>query len=302
MELSHLREFVYLADTLSFKLTADYFYVSRSVISRHLSALEETIGAKLVDRSSHAVSLTDVGETFYRDAVIILRDYEAALEHVRIAQSSQSKIVRMGYLRNTARPIIVQFVRYMKTRHPTIKLSLSCMEYNELRCAIDEGTVDIAFGVNVDPSISRNYRSTLIYHDQFYAIVSEDNPLASRREGVKLADLPPEKLLLPDSFLHTGHHEMAENLDDVTSQAGARNHEHYFDVDAIYLKIQTEDYIVFSSKSNSSVFGDHLVCLPITDIDSRFSVSAFYRNGFTGEAFKACRDAFESCSTVKDDK
>ena len=293
MELTHLREFAYLADTLSFKRTADHFYVSRSVISRHLAALEETIGAKLIDRSKGAVRLTDVGEVFYRDAIILLRDYETALDHVRVAQSSQMRIVRVGYLRNAARPIIVQLVRYMKAHHPDVRLTLTGMEYNELRHALDDGAVDIALAVNVRPDESHDFRSTLIYTDRFYAIMSKEHPLADRTAGITVAELPFDKLLLPDSFVHSGEVEVPDSLDAARSQASAATP--FFDVDTLYLKVQAEGYIALSSSTNSSVFGDNLVNIPILDIDSTFSVSAFYRHGIDEQTYELCRVAMEAC-------
>ncbi len=294
MEISHLREFVHLADTLSFKQTADYFYVSRSVISRHIAAMEDALGAKLVDRSNHSVRLTEIGETFYRDALLVLRDYETALEHVRVAQTANARIVRIGYLRNAARPFIVQFVRLMKQEHPDIKLSLVCMEFNELRNAIDDGTVDVALAVDVNPAISRHYRSTAIYTDRFYAIMSKDHPLATLKQGVHIAQLPPDKLLLPDSFVHSSHVDVADGIDELKAQSNT-GIEPFFDIDTIYLKIQTEDYIVFSSSANSTVFGNDLVSIPILDIDSTFSVSAFYRNGLDEETYSACHSVLEEC-------
>ncbi len=293
MELAHLREFAYLADTLSFKRTADHFYVSRSVISRHLAALEDAIGAKLVDRSKGTVRLTDVGEVFYRDAIIMLRDYEAALDHVRIAQSTQTRIVRVGYLRNAARPIIVQFARYMRKHHPDVQLIFTGMEFNELRHALDDGAVDIALAVNVSPSESHDFRSTLIYTDRFYAIMRKDHPLAGNVNGVTVAELPPDKLLLPDSFVHSGEVEVPDNLDLAKSQA--RTATPFFDVDTLYLKVQAEDFIVFSSSMNSGMFGDDLASIPILDIDSTFSVSAFYRHGIDEDTFEMCRTALEAC-------
>ena len=46
---------------------------------------------------------------------------------------------------------------------------------------------------------------------------------------------------------------------------------------------------------NNAMFGDRLAIVPVLGIDTRFSVSAFYRNGFTGAAFSACWEAFEAC-------
>lgn len=58
MNIESLSEFAYLADTLSFRRTAEHFYVSRSVISRHLAALEDALGVVLLERNARGVELT----------------------------------------------------------------------------------------------------------------------------------------------------------------------------------------------------------------------------------------------------
>lgn len=292
METAHLEEFVYLAETLSFKLTAEHFYVSRSVISRHLAALEETLGAKLVERSNHVVELTEIGEAFYREAKAVLRDVDRAVERVREIQQSQTRVVRVGYLRNAARPVIVFLSRYMRENHPDLTLSLSCMEYNELRHAMEDGVVDVALAVNVNPAISRNYRSTLIYQDRFYAVMSKEHPLAAR-ESVSLEDLPDERLLLPDSFVYAGLSDLIDGL--VESQTRLVARAYYSDIDMLYLKVQTEGYVAFSSSMNNAMFGDNLAIVPVIGVDSTFSVSAFYSDALDDVTFVQCREGFEAC-------
>lgn len=300
METTHLEEFVYLAETLNFKQTAEHFFVSRSVISRHLAALEDAVGAKLVERGSRIVKLTEEGEVFYRDARVILRDCVSALEHVDEVRSMNANVVRIGYLRNAARPVIVYFVRYMQKKHPGLRLTLSCMEYSELRRAIEDGTVDIAIGVNVSPEISRHYRSTHIYTDRFFIVMSKDNPLAKKvgSSGLSLAKLPSDKLLMPDSFVFSGLSEfierlMAKQLQERSTRSAIR--EFYSDIDMLYLKVQTEDYVALSSGMNNSMFGDTLLIVPISDLDARFTVSAFYRDGLDTPAASMCRRGFEAC-------
>ena len=92
MNIDHLIEFVYLAETLSFKRTADYFYVNRSVISRHLAALEETLGVKLLDRGNQSVSLTEAGEVFYQEVKVLLKAYADAVDHAREAGNATNPI------------------------------------------------------------------------------------------------------------------------------------------------------------------------------------------------------------------
>ena len=290
---------MYLAETLSFKRTADYFYVSRSVISRHLAALEEALGVKLVERGSHSARLTEAGKVFHREAQNVLRTYANAVDRTREAGNAVNPTVHIGYLKNAARPVIVQFARFMRHEHPNLPLEMTCVEYNELRRAMDEGSVDIALGVNVDPRISRNYRSTLIYTDRFYAVMSKDHPLASHTDGIDISELPEEKLLLPDSFVFSGLSEFIDEIIEKKSQIKAR--EYYDDIDLLYLKVQADGYVAFSSGLNNAMFGDQFVAIPVTGVDTSFSVSAFYSDSLPEKAYQACREGFESCRDAMKD-
>jgi len=292
MNINYLIEYVYLAESLSFRKTADYFYVSRSVISRHLASLEEMIGTKLVERGNRSAQLTEAGRVFYREAQTVLRAYANAIDRTREAGHASGQKVRLGYLKNAARPVIVRFVSYMHHEHPEIQLETTCMEFSELRRALDEETIDIALGVNVHPSLSRNYRRTPVYTDRFYAVMSKSHPLANHAEGIAFKELLQQKLLLPDSFIYGGLNEL---IDGIAGEHQAVASDYYRDVDMLYLKVQTEDYVAFSSGLNNAMFGDRLTVLPITGVDTSFSVSAFYGERFEGAVFEACCKGFESC-------
>ena len=294
MDINNLIEYIYLAESLSFKNTADYFYVSRSVISRHLAALEEVVGVKLIERGNQSARLTEAGKVFYHETQTVLRAYANAVDRARAVGKTSNRVVRIGYLKNAARPVIVQFLRFMNHEHPDIQLDMTCMEYGDLRRAIDEGGVGIALAVNVDPRVSRNYRSTFIYEDRFFAVMSKDHPLAGHVEGISIGELPREKLLLPDSFVYAGLNDLVDELSEDDGQAAARAY--YRDVDMLYLKVQTEGFIAFCSGLNSAMFGNKLAILPVTDIDSSFTVSAFYRDDLPIEGFEACRKGFEACN------
>ena len=297
--IDYLNEFVYLAESLNFRRTADHFYVSRSVISRHVASLEETVGARLLQRDNRGVNLTEAGTVFYREAKTVLRDWQLALDRVRAVEEAGHSLVRIGYLRNASRPVIVRFVRHMAETHPNIHISLLCMEYNELRRALDERVVDVALAVNVNPAQSRHYRSTLIYEDKFYLVCSKEHELANRTGGLTLEDLRGQKLLLPDSYIYAGLSDFIDGLVDEKSLLVAQSF--YRDIDMLYLKVQTENYIAFSSGMNNVMFADSLRVLSVEDVDTSFSVSAFYHDGFTGPLYRACCEGFEWCrDAVKD--
>lgn len=293
MDIRYIEEFLYVADTLSFKKAAEHFFVSRSVISRHISALEEAVGARLLQRDSHSVHLTNAGEVFHREARLLARDWEIALERTRQASGGDCTIVRLGYLRNAARPVLSRFVREMKLRHPDINLSLVCMDHIDLIRAIAEDEVDVALAVDVDPSISSHYRSTPIYSDRYTIVCALDHPLAQGNGVVKLSGLRNQKLLMPDSYVFGRQLDFVKNLIDEETMHVSRST--YADADALLLMVETEDLLAFSSTINNRMFEGRLSVLQILDVDTSFRVSAFYGHSFTGRGYEACREVFEWC-------
>ena len=294
MEISYIDEFVMIAETKSFKRTAEHYFVSRSVISRHISALEEAVGVRLLERDSHNVCLTEVGEVFYREAKTILRDWEIAIERVHSMSEGEFTLVRLGYLRNAARPVLTHFVCEMKRRYPEIRLSLVCMDHHELIRALAEHAVDLALAVEINPEISRGYRSTPVYQDHFTVVCAQQHPLAAYTDGVSLEQLHNEPLLMPDSYVYGGTADFIKEVVDEETMSIARAF--YNDADMLTLKVETEGILALSSTINNTLFLERLAILPIKDVDTSFRVCAFYNDSFTGVGYQACAEVFEWCN------
>ena len=294
LEIGYLEEFIYLADTLSFKQTAARYFVSRSVISRHVAALEETLGARLLDRDSRATQLTKAGEAFYSEAKIIVREWNLALDRVRQIADGVTSLVRIGYLRNAARPLLSRFVRELNARYPEIRLSLVCMSHRELVDALASHDVDIALAVRVSPEQSRNYRSMPLYQDHYTVVCAPDHPLAREAGAISVDELAQEPLLIPESFAYGKTAAFVDDLADEESLAIARVF--YDDIDVLTLKVETEGILAFSSTLNNLAFKDRFAIMEIGDADTTFQVNAFFHDDFEGAEYEACRDVLEWCA------
>ena len=62
MEIEQLRVFLTLAETKNFTRAAERLFVSHSTVSRSLSALEDELGVRLVERDNRVAGLTAAGE------------------------------------------------------------------------------------------------------------------------------------------------------------------------------------------------------------------------------------------------
>ena len=68
MDFKWLEDFLSLAGTHSFSRAAEIRGVTQSAFSRRIRALEIWLGAELVNRDSHPVTLTDAGKVFRETA------------------------------------------------------------------------------------------------------------------------------------------------------------------------------------------------------------------------------------------
>lgn len=85
MELEQLRVFAAVADEGSFTGAARRLYISHSTVSRTITALEEELGVRLVERDNRFIALTKAGETLREEAEQLLSAADTAVARVRAA-------------------------------------------------------------------------------------------------------------------------------------------------------------------------------------------------------------------------
>ena len=83
MEIEQLRVFLTLAETKNFTRAAERLFVSHSTVSRCLSALEDELGVRLVERDNRVVGLTAAGERLCERAGELVRLADEIDEEMR---------------------------------------------------------------------------------------------------------------------------------------------------------------------------------------------------------------------------
>ncbi len=90
MKLEYIREFIALAETLSFTKAAEKRFLAQPALSRHIAIIEKKMGGRLFKRDTRNVNLTPAGEVVYDAFKEILRQYDSAKENVALLSSGQS--------------------------------------------------------------------------------------------------------------------------------------------------------------------------------------------------------------------
>lgn len=208
MQIEHLREYLALAANANFSATAKELYITQSALSRHVAALEEELGAKLLTRDSHQVSLTPIGRQFAADAEAIVECYERALGNVDTLRRSGEVTLKIGYLYDVGRvvmPLIRPALNAMAARDG-IHLRFTALEHGTLMTRLARDVIDVAITIDTDARV-RDFSERLdLGEDCYCAAVPLGHPLAGRG-AVSLADLAAEPLILPDPFAMAPTHD-----------------------------------------------------------------------------------------------
>lgn len=86
MDLPALQAFVKVVQTGSFTRAADALHTQKAHLSRLVSQLEKELGVRLLERTTRALSLTEVGREFFERAVGILASVDDAQRAIQKAQ------------------------------------------------------------------------------------------------------------------------------------------------------------------------------------------------------------------------
>ena len=122
--LTDIAVFVRVVESGSFTATADELEISKAVVSKYVSRLEERLGARLLNRTTRRLTLTEAGEALYRRGAEALSEIREAEEEV-----AQLAGEPRGHLRITAPTYfgsvkLAPLLRDFRTRYPAITLDL----------------------------------------------------------------------------------------------------------------------------------------------------------------------------------
>lgn len=145
MNLNQLRYFVSVAESGSFTKAAMNHYISQTAITQQIHALEEHVGAKLLDRNSRPVSLTAAGKVFLKEAREILSRMDAALLRTREATTGLEGELRIGYTKGYEHSDLPKHLRSFHQEYPNVLISCYRCDTDMLAAGLIKGEYDVIF-------------------------------------------------------------------------------------------------------------------------------------------------------------
>lgn len=194
MEIRYLKEFVLLADCLSFSLAAERAFVSQSSLSKHIQTLERELGTELFCRTSKAVALTEFGRLYLPYAQQLVKDYE------------RSETLRTEYLKNREQTLVLgvmenlqifgvhQYLIGFRSEHPEFQIKVVEATNDKLYAMFKNGELNIFTSTPDSKKLDHPFYQ--LFHGQMLACCPRTHPLAYY-EAIPLTALCEESIILP---------------------------------------------------------------------------------------------------------
>src|SRR6478735_7906910 len=122
MDLNEIAVFTTVVRTGSFTAAAKELGMPKSTVSRKVSDLEERLDARLLQRTTRKLSLTDAGRTYYDYGVRIVNEIEAAESAVGSLQDKPRGLLRVSVGPNSQwlADIVADFMK----RNPEVQMEV----------------------------------------------------------------------------------------------------------------------------------------------------------------------------------
>lgn len=141
MNIEHLKLFVRLAQTHNISQAGLELGLSPAVSSAHISKLEESLGVRLVHRTTRKVSLTEEGIAFLPHAEEVLNSVEIARSSVGVGETLPHGTIRVTAPASFGRMHLVPALKGFLEQYPDISIDL---RLTDTIVDLVEGGFDIA--------------------------------------------------------------------------------------------------------------------------------------------------------------
>lgn len=176
MEFDQLRTFLAVLEHKSFVRAGEALHVGQSTVSFHVKALEQRVGATLLERGRGNVEPTAAGRILqpYAERIVSLCDEASA----RLHSSENGEVGRLVLAASTipGEYLLPEVLAELRRRHPGIRIEMTVSDSEKATSAVLSKEVDLAL-VGSKPR-DRRLTSSVFASDEIVLVGPSPNPFA----------------------------------------------------------------------------------------------------------------------------
>ena len=290
MKINIIREFLRLCETRNYTRTAEEMYISQSVLSRHISSLEEELGCQLINRSRTAFELTPAGEITKESFRKILLEYQDLLSQLTELSGNPGGELHAGVLYYDYTSYVEKIREVFRVHYPDIRLHLHSYQPAQIETDLLSGKLDAAILYSVSSLRREGITSSAFLKIPFSIMFDVSHKLASFEE-IRVSDLDGERILWPSS-----HFELIQTdrkIKDMFVKNGIEIKEYipFANFDDVPYLLKDTGSIYISPMANRAAYPPSVICRELEPEVYSTDISAVWHAGTHNPAVKALLNA-----------
>ncbi|HEV7435052.1 MAG TPA: hydrogen peroxide-inducible genes activator [Pseudorhizobium sp.] len=215
LTLRQMRYFAALAKERHFGRAADAAHISQPALSAQILDLEQTLGARLVERNRNGILLTRDGEEVLQQVSSILEQVER-LEGLRRSSSGMlDGLVRIGIIPTVAPYLVPKLVPCLRELSASLELELKEAVTDRLIVDLQDGKLDAVIAAL--PVTGDGLETVSLFTDRFFMAI------AHNAEAILMSPLTETQVDIDRLLLLEEGHCLREQALSVCGTAGKRS-------------------------------------------------------------------------------
>lgn len=197
IRLDALRALVAVAEHGNIKDATEQLHRTTSALSMTLKQIEDRLGGPLFE-ADRKQTLTELGLLVRDTGVILLRDYDCAMEAIAAHAGAFSGRLRLASVPSVAVTLLPQALREFLQTRPDVDVELVDTDSTDVWHMVESGQVDMGFASA--PSESMHLRFDALFREPFRLICHSASVMASKSEPIEWRDLEGTNLIMNEAL------------------------------------------------------------------------------------------------------
>jgi LysR family carnitine catabolism transcriptional activator len=173
--IKQIRAFLAVVKVNSFVEASELLHLSQPALSTAIKNLEETVGGKLLARSTRTLALTPEGELFLPVAKRLSTDFDTAFIELHELFSLKRGNLSLAAMPSFASTHLPQHLLSFNKAHPAIKVKIHDVIAEDAVEMVQTGKVE--FAISFDPDRLEDLNFETLFQDRFVAAFPKSHPL-----------------------------------------------------------------------------------------------------------------------------
>ena len=212
----YLEVFIKVVEKQNFSKAGEELHMTQPAVSQYIKALEESLGTRLLERSSRYVYLNQAGEIVYRHAKEILALYAKMQTSLDDLTNHARGSISIGASYTFGEYILPRIIAKLRKNYPLIMPSVKIQNTQQIIELVAAHQIDI--GIIEGSFHNEKLYTEAISYDEMFVVASPDHPLVVDTTKVRsITDLRDEMWILREKG--SGTRQAADKLFEMYSMA-----------------------------------------------------------------------------------